>query len=177
LSAAIWKNGGEAIEEYGTDKKQKSRSRRSERGYTQRGRGDLMFCVNKIWSKENSFVAEAKQTHPSLNATFKQLKKRVEDRLGQARTDSSLTRRYGYRRLGLLFLCPYMPNRKPTTSEVRDWIRNIIKVAEVLRADIAWSFPRIAQDLSGEDPGDHKDYFYPGVALLVKPLRAPNKAK
>lgn len=177
LSAAIWKTGGEAIEEYGTDKKKKLRSRRSERGYTQRGRGDLMFCVNKEWSKENSFVAEAKQTHPSLNATFKQLKRRVEDRLGKARNDSSRTRRYGYTRLGLLFLCPYTPNRGLTTTEVRDWIRNVIKVAEILRADLAWSFPRIAQDLSEEDPGDRKDYFYPGVALLVKPLRAPNKTK
>jgi len=176
LSAAIWENGGEAIEEYGTDKKKKVPSRRSERGYTQRGRGDLMFCVNKMWSKENSFVAEAKQTYPSINATFKQLKRRVEDRLGKARNDSSRTRRYGYTRLGLLFLCPYTPNREPTTTEVRDWIRNIIKVAEVLRADLAWSFPRIAQDLSDEDTGDHKDYYYPGVALLVRPLRAKNKA-
>ena len=135
-----------------------------------------MFCVNKMWSKEHSFVAEAKQTYPSINATFKQLKRRVEDRLGKARNDSGRTRRYGYTRLGLLFLCPYTSKREPTTTEVRDWIRNIIKVAEVLRADLAWSFPRITQDLSDEDTGDHKDYFYPGVALLVRPLRAKNKA-
>jgi hypothetical protein len=182
LSVAIWGSGGEAIEEYGTDKKKTLRSRKSEKGYPQKGRGDLMFCVNKMWNKENSFVAEAKQTWPSINSTAKNLKDRVNDRIDKARQDVWRCRRRfssnRYTRLGLLFICPYKPKREPKTKEVREWIRQISKVAEKSRASLAWSFPLEAQKkIWDKDPQDRKKYFYPGVALLVRPLRATNKAR
>src|SRR5713101_6388099 len=101
LSAAIWKIGGEAIEEYGTDRKKKSLPKRSEGGYSQKGCGDLMFCVNKSWRRQSSFVAEAKQTWPSINSTLKKLQDRVNDRLSKAMKDARRTRRYGCTRLGL----------------------------------------------------------------------------
>ena len=59
FSAAVWKQGGEAIEEYGTDKKSRKNKKKK-----CSGRGDLMFSV-KTRSRERWFVAEAKQRFQS----------------------------------------------------------------------------------------------------------------
>jgi hypothetical protein len=164
LSAAIWKQGGRAIEEYGTDKK--SKSEKSKKGL---GRGDLMFSV-KAKSRELWFVAEAKQNHPPLRGKYKILNNLVARRLGQARRDATRCRSFGYPRLGLLFLCPRMHTRPPNMREIRDWIGRLRKIARSNNAAMAWSFPSVARTLFDENVRKRRDY-YPGVALLVRPPR------
>lgn len=168
LSAAVWKQGGKAIEEYGTDKKS-LRSRKSRKRTKRLGRGDLMFSV-KAKSRELWFVAEAKQNHPPLRGKYKTLKNLVARRLRQARKDATRCRSFGYPRLGLLFLCPYFPTRPPHTKELRDWIGRLRGVARSNKAAVAWCFPSVARTLSDKDSKKRKDY-YPGVALLIRPPR------
>src|SRR5207247_9525783 len=109
--------------------------------------------------------------------TYRNLKRRVGDSLLKARKDSRRCRSFGYRRLGLLFICPYMSDCSPTTHEVRNWIQNLITVSKKLKVDLAWDFPLKEQVLGEKDPTDHKEYFYPGVALLVRPLKAKNRGR
>jgi len=168
LSVAIWNQGGRAIEEYGTDKKSLTikRHHKRKRGL---GRGDLMFSVN---AKPNGqwFVAEAKQNHPPLKGKYKALHDLITRRLRQARKDATRCKSFGCGRLGLLFLCPYVPHRPPERSEILEWIKNVKEIAATQNAAVAWSFPSVARTLSDEDVRRKRDY-YPGVALLIRPPR------
>lgn len=170
FSAAVWNQGGRAIEEYGTDKKSLT-MKRHKRLKRELGRGDLMFSV-KAKSNDRWFVAEAKQNHPPLKGKYKTLHDLITRRLRQARKDAARCRGFGCGRLGLLFLCPYVPHRPPERSEILEWIKSVKQIAALKNAAVAWSFPSEARTLSDEDVKKRRDY-YPGVALLVRPPRRP----
>ena len=160
FSASVWNQGGRAIEEYGTDKK--SRTHKKKRC---NGRGDLMFSVKKR-SREQWFVAEAKQSHPPIRGKIKALKARIRNKLKLARQDVVRCKSLGCSRLGLLFLCPYASVRAPEHAEIRKWISDLQKVYPKNTAAVAWTFPTVTRSLSYGN-GKKKE-FYPGVALLVR---------
>jgi hypothetical protein len=170
LSGAVWNQGGRAVEEYGTDKKSLT-IKRNKKQKRRLGRGDLMFSV-KSKSSERWFVAEAKQNHPPLNGKYKTLHNLVTRRLRAARKDAARCRGFGCSRLGLLFLCPYVPHRPPKLCEIHDWIRSVKRIAKSKNAAVAWSFPSVARTLSDDDAKKRIDY-YPGVALFVRHPRRP----
>lgn len=170
-SASVWKCGGEAIEEYMTDKKSKNKRRRKKRA----GRGDLMFSVKGKW-----YVAEAKQSEISLNLSPKELKHKIAHLLRKAREDAVRTPNYGYAsRLGMVFLTPYSTytngaateSDAPTAKQLREWIGRIKELQASENATIAWTFPSKAWNLKWKDRKEDKHYFYPGAALLIKKPR------
>lgn len=160
FSATVWSQGGEAIEEYGTDKKSRTRKKK-----TFNGRGDLMFSINTR-SRERWYVAEAKQSHPPIRGKVRTLKAKIKNRLEQARQDAVRCKSYGCSRLGLLFLCPYTSGHPPEVVEIRNWIKDLKTVSRKSKAAVAWTFPAITRGLSyGNGKGKE---FYPGVALLIR---------
>lgn len=160
FSAAVWNQGGEAIEEYGTDKK--SRTHKKKRC---NGRGDVMFSVETN-SHKRWFVAEAKQSHPTIRGKVETLKAKIEVRLKEARQDAVRCKSYGASRLGLLFLCPYTSGHPADAAEIRNWIDNLKAVSPKNKTALAWTFPTVARNLSYAN-GKGKE-FYPGVALVIR---------
>jgi hypothetical protein len=169
FSASVWGKGGEAIEEYGTDKRTLRIGRRKFK--IGKGRGDLMFSVNNRRNK-SWFVAEAKQSYPCLTGNGKVLKDCIKEQLRKARKDARNTASFGCARLGLLFLCPYVTNKPPTTKEIRDWIGRVRNIAKREKAALAYTFPAVARDLRDRSSKSKNKHFYPGVALLIRPPRS-----
>jgi len=160
FSATVWSQGGEAIEEYGTDKKSRTKKKKK-----CNGRGDVMFSVNGS-SRKRWFVAEAKQSHPPIRGEFKTLRARIRSKLKKARQDAVRCKSYGYSRLGLLFLCPYATGRPPDTAEIREWVDDLKSISRRHKAAVAWTFPNAARKLFYATSKTKE--FYPGVALLIK---------
>lgn len=160
FSAAVWSQGGEAIEEYGTDKKS-----RTDKKKTCNGRGDVMFSISHK-SRKQWFVAEAKQSHPRIRGRAGTLKASIRKKLKEARQDAVRCKSYGCSRLGLVFLCPYTTGHPPDAAEIRSWIRNLKAVSNKDKTAIAWAFPNVARNLSYVN-GKGKE-FYPGVALVIR---------
>ncbi len=168
FAASAWLRGGEAIEEYATDKR--TLRRRCKKSEKRNGRGDLMFSLNGRRSS-TWFVAEAKQSYPCLNGSFDVLKHCVKSNLRKARQDARNTKNFGYARLGLLFLCPYATGEPPSTKEIRQWIGRLLTIAKKQKAALAYTFPSIAHDLRDRSSKSKNKHYYPGVALLIRPPR------
>ena len=162
FAAAIWKKGGQAIEEYTTTKKFLTRRGRTNNKH---GRGDLLFYLKS----DKAFVAEAKQVYLSLNRPPNN--KKVISLLTTARKDAGRVPNHGAKRLGMVFMVPYSKS-KPTDTDkrIREWI-NWVKVrSEQQKITAAWTFPSVAREIRGKEP-DGTRYYYPGVILLLKPLK------
>lgn len=160
FAAAVWKKGGQAIDEYTTTKKF-----RTNRGKTnnKHGRGDLLFYLkrNKI------FAAEAKQVCLSLNRSPD---KKVISLLKTARKDAVCVPNYygDAKRLGMVFMVPYT-KRKPDQDDeiIQKWINNVKEIAKIKKIAAAWTFPSVAREKCWKEP-DGTRYYYPGVILLLK---------
>lgn len=169
FSASVWRNGSEAIEEYGTDKRTLHRTGgKIKKG---KGRGDLMFSVNNNRRSKTWFVAEAKQCYPCLTGRAKVLRGCIKEKLRKARKDARNTAKYGCSRLGLLFICPYVTKAPPTIKAIRNWIGRIRIIAKKEKAALAYTFPTVARDLRDRSSKSKNKHFYPGVALLIRPPR------
>ncbi len=160
FAAAVWKKGGQAIEEYTTPKKI-----RTPRGKTnnKHGRGDLLFYLKS----NKAFVAEAKYEYFSLNGSPD---KKVISLLKTARKDAVCVPNYGIAtRLGMVFMVPYSKS-EPTEKTIRQWINKVKAIAEKQKIVAAWTFPSEARQMYWEE-ADGTVHYYPGVILLLKQPR------
>ena len=160
FAAAVWKKGGQAIEEYITPKKI-----RTPRGKTnnKHGRGDLLFYLKS----NKAFVAEAKYEYFSLNGSPG---KKVISLLKTARKDAVRVPNYGYaKRLGMVFMVPYSKS-EPTDKTIRQWINKVKAIAERQEIAVAWTFPTVVQKIYWPE-ADGTRHYYPGVILLLKQPR------
>ena len=162
FAAAIWKKGGQAIEEYTTTKKFLTN-----RGKTnnKHGRGDLLFYLKS----GKAFVAEAKQVYLSINRPPNN--KKVISLLKTACKDVvRVPNYYGEaKRLGMVFMVPYSKS-EPTDKTIRQWINNVEAIAERREIAAAWTFPSVARKIYWEE-ADGTGHYYPGVILLLKQPR------
>jgi hypothetical protein len=152
FAAAIWKSGGIALEEFSTLKGKKKKH--------WIGRGDLYAKLGR-----NEYMIEAKQQWSSLSARSVKTKVKLVNSLFDARHAAGHTKSYGAKRLGLVFAIPYLPVRekKDIDERIDSWLR-LVKLIEGV--SVSWIFPKEARDRFR-----HKGYLYPGVALLIRPLR------
>lgn len=123
-----------------------------------------MFSLNgQKW-----YVAEAKLMETSFNSKIP-IRKKAREKLKLARRDAVRTPTYGLaKRIGLLFVVPYATSQ-PAESQIRDWITDLNKLRKTA---LVWTFPRMAADLYWPDKQNGKRYYYPGIALLVRPPRS-----
>lgn len=124
-----------------------------------------MFSLNR----QKWYVAEAKLMETSLDSRIP-IRRKAREKLKRARRDAVRTPSYGLaKRIGLLFVVPYATSQ-PTESQIRDWIGDLVKLRK--KTALAWTFPRMAADLSWPDKKNGKRYYHPGIALLVRPPRS-----
>lgn len=156
FAGAIWKCKGWAFEEYATNKGPVKR-----RGRQRQGRGDIYFSING-----NEYVAEAKQCWSSMKEQVIDIqKRRILKSLSKARKDSSMVPNYDARRLGIVFVSPWLPVSKKEDVEkcIRMWLREVLTIPD---SAIAWIFPKNTRTLRGSDK-----CLYPGVVLVIRPLK------
>ena len=164
FAAAVWKNGGIALEEYGLEKKRKKQSdkkRKQDRTYT--GRCDLYFETGK-----QKFACEAKKitcgiggkSNPSKTISL------VKRELGKACDDAKKIPKDEGRRLGMCFVVPRLPKAeiKNKDKPITDFQENIKNNKEKIGySSIAMIFPEKTRKQDKEEK-----HHYPGVALLIK---------
>jgi hypothetical protein len=161
FAGAIWKCEGWAFEEFATSKRTLSkRGRRTERA----GRGDIMFQIG-----EEICVAEAKQCWPILGHRNHNAMSTVKEALNEARIQSSRLPSEG-QKLGIVFGVPCLHESKQGDSEkiLHDFIS---RFTSLKNTTITWVFPREKRTLKGGD-----GYIYPGIVLMLKPLRLREKS-
>ena len=162
FAAAVWKNGGIALEEYGLEKKRKKQSekkRKQDRTYT--GRCDLYFETGK-----QKFACEAKKitcgiggkSNPSKTISL------VKRELGKACDDAKKIPKDEGRRLGMCFVVPRLPK-----DEIENKDKPIIEFQNIIKEKINYSsiamvFPQRKQTRKLNT----EKYHYPGVILLIK---------
>jgi hypothetical protein len=161
FAAAVWKNGGIALEEYGLEKKRKKQSdkkRKQDRTYT--GRCDLYFETGK-----QRFACEAKKitcgiggkSNPSKTISL------VKRELGKACDDAKRIPKDEGRRLGMCFAVPRL-----IRTDIENKNKEIIKFQEAIEKEIRYS--SIAMVFPKNTKKKDKDwkYHYPGIILLIK---------
>ena len=156
FAGAVWNSGGIALEEYSTGKSHKKES--------WPGRGDLYIKI-----KEEEYVIEAKQVWTSMSSRAQKTKEKVEAALLRARRDAGKTNSWGARRLGLVFVIPYIKRCKESEFKVcvNDWLTHIKSVEKASQAWIL--FEKL------ETRFRYKTYFYPGVAVILRALKSLGK--
>ena len=152
FAAAVWNSGGIALEEYST-----SKSHRKERWP---GRGDIYVSIN---GKE--YIIEAKQVWCSISGRAQKSNDKIEKALFEARHAAGETKCWGAKRLGLVFAIPYLSNsqRHNLGARIDSWLEEINSIE---RTSLAWIL-----DKGATDRFRYKKYLYPGVAVLLRPLR------
>lgn len=144
LSAAAWKAGFIALEEFAFPKRAKTRSR-----------CDLWICKMDPPYKED--LIEAKQAWGIGNADSTMLKAITDVR--------KINRKEYYNRIGLIFLTQGI--HKKYEQEMDNKIQELIKTSKDMDYDaLSWVFPKNKRTLSGG--GQYKNIYYPGVILLAK---------
>lgn len=161
FAAASWLAGAIALEEYVEDKNPSTSSTGKIR--RTKGRCDLYVAFR---GETKGYILEAKIIWPSLSS--KNWGRTIIPMLDTARKDVQRTRAHsGEKKLGLLFVIPYIPKRK---AEFAD--KSIGSFVDFLRSheDIcsAWTFPN---DARGFYWRSDKERIYPGTAVLLQPLR------
>ena len=152
LATAVWATGGVMLEEYSTEKGKEKKQ--------WQGRGDLFLQVGK-----GKYVIEAKQKWVSISTRANEAKAAIEKSIGDAKKAARETRANGGRRLGAVFVVPYMP--KGEVSKVDKQIRSLVSdLKSIKKVNLAWVFPEKARR-----DFQYKGYLYPGIAILLQPLR------
>jgi hypothetical protein len=163
FSAAIWRSGGQAIEEYATDKVY----RKGGKPKKWAGRGDLMFCLKNT---NKWYVAEVKQKYLHLLRPYPSLLLEIDKSLKEAREDAVYAPSFGYSRLGIVLIVPWQRAQIPSREHIRQWISNLQRASRELSSAVAWCFPRVARDLCYRERNGVQ-YYCPGVAIFIKPPR------
>jgi hypothetical protein len=164
LAAAAWLAKGISIEEYTTTKTRLPIKGKEDK--SDRCRCDLYISVRNGKKEDANYVIEAKVCWPNLGGTA--IVNKLRDGLEDARQDVRRTHNGSEeRRLGVLVASPRLIASRKT--ELQDRIEEFIQHVQSFSpaAAVAWTFPSEAKDLWSSRT---KDY-YPGVAILLKPLR------
>jgi hypothetical protein len=150
LAAAIWKNGGVALEEYSIDKGAKSKE--------WIGRCDLFIGL-----QSNTFACEAKQAWCPIGRRAKNGVKIAKQSLEAACKDARKLPKEEGTRLGICFAVPYLPSQDSSFIDVQltHWLEEISKIDYDA---IAWRYPIQALN----NMKSSINYYHPGVTLLIK---------
>ena len=158
FAGSVWRAGGFSFEEYSDEKRSVLRkSWRLSKPY--QGRVDFYFNFS---GKE--FIAEVKQVWSGYTVSRANPCLRLDKALKSACRDIRKSLPYGQHRLAFLFAMPYFQKRaKDSVSErVQMWIKTI----RGLDYDaLAWIFPSDTRHLPDGE------YYYPGVALVIKEVK------
>ena len=157
FAAAVWNSGGIALEEYSI-----SKSHKKERWS---GRGDLYVKI-----KRKQYVIEAKQVWSPMGARAQKPNAKIEKALFDARHAAGETKSWGAKRLGLVFAVPYLPNSEQDNlkERINYWLEC---VKSIEGSSMAWIFSEEVSDWF-----QYKGYLYPGIVILLRPLRHLEKA-
>jgi hypothetical protein len=170
FAGAIWTSKGWALEEFATTKRQRVARKGKQR--KDGARGDLEFW----WPSSNtSFLCEAKRAELSLRVNTRKLRKQIGLELDECVADVRChPRRRGARRVGLLFVAPYLArgasNRKPLNKDECEYLKSFGKLLHGLSSDwdcaVAWTFPGMLPRPKGVLPS-LGTRAYPGAAIVV----------
>jgi hypothetical protein len=158
FAGSVWRTGGFSFEEYSDEKRSiMRRSCRLAKPYM--GRVDLYF---KYSGKE--FIAEAKQAWSGYTVSRANPCLRLDKAFKFARRDIRKSLPYGRHRLTFLFAKPYFQKR--AKDSVSDRVQMWVKAIRDLDYDaLAWVFRSDTRHLSDGN------YYYPGVALVIKEVK------
>lgn len=147
LAAAIWLSGEYAVEEFAATKED-AKDRWE-------GRVDLWF----EWY-DTDYVAEAKQLWVQLSPRTQSPVIRIEDALKEALTDVGKSRREGSRRLGIVFVVPFIEKRDEAhrTSVLSSFMKHVYDVDYDFMCSV---FPPSARDVRG-----WQERLFPGVVMI-----------
>ena len=155
FALAAWEAGAAPLEEYSTEKgKGKGR-------WT--GRGDLLIPV-----KEKDYIIEAKQKWISISKRATKHEDKLDSAIQDALQGARDAREFKGRRAGLVFAVPYLPESEidSVNERLSEWLESL---REWDNCAVAWVFPEEAGQCSVLADG----YLYPGIAVLIRPLRRP----
>lgn len=154
FSAAVWRAGGIALEEFST----KKLCRRGHRN----GRCDLYLQF-----PDERFSVEAKFIWSNLGQTLKTQMKRIEDKLDLACQDAIRTDEGG-RKLGMVCVSAYLPatyDDGKVNGQIEEWIDQLREVSVFARS---WSFPGRMRAWKPTDPQGRSHRYFPGCALVFR---------
>jgi hypothetical protein len=157
LAGAIWKNGGWALEEFGTDKWVGSNKKK-----TFSGRCDIAFGVDG-----QDFWGEAKQCWPTLNGTNNS--GMVIANLDRADKQVKSGKARGYKGVAIAFVVPKVlkANRRQIDNHITSYVDQLEKT--IPNVTLAWTFPAQTRYLY---PGnDWRGYFFPGIIIALRPVK------
>jgi len=150
LAGAVWLKGGLAFEEFAEDKSS------GQKGHPKyRGRIDLYLKVG-----EQQFIAEAKWCWSGALRVNERTAGHIRQTLKRAYADIRRCPSNGQRKLGVLFVTPYIPasEQKNVDNHIKKWLAAI---REVECSCSAWVFPKESRHFGGEN-------ICPGVVVLIK---------
>lgn len=145
LSAAAWRAGWIALEEFGIRKHT-----------TKQGRADLWFWPA---DQDKEEYIEAKQRWKIPRNINKLLDHAVNDA-----KEIKLIRKSDSSRIGLIFICPEVPER--FESQLDSKIQELINYSKKIKCDaLGWFFPFNYNKLK------LNGFYYPGIILLAKVVK------
>ncbi len=159
FAGAVWRCGGQVLEEFSAKKVTGSKSGKASHKI---GRCDIWFGIS-----ESEFVAEAKQCWPRLSGSTQNARRTVEASITEARREVMRVPDWGYRRLGITFAAPLVHVSKQ--EEISQYLRAfILQLLAIKYTTIAWVFPKAARSLRpSSKESANRDYVFPGVVMLL----------
>lgn len=152
FALAAWGVGAVPLEEYSTMK--------GKGGGSYTGRGDLL-----ISSSKKRYIIEAKQKWISISNQAMKGQNKLEEAIHHALDGARDSTEFRGRRAGLVFVVPYLAEiyEEFTNERVCDFVGLLRKRDDCA---VAWVFPEQARH-------EYKfnGYLYPGIAVLIRPLR------
>lgn len=172
FATATWLVGDISLEEFSIEKG-KLRGRGEQR-WT--GRVDIwVFPLKPRHSrhKTHGFYLESKHMLQSIGPRVRlcELQKRCKNLLDKAKEDAKKLKIHGGKRLGLLFVTPYLPKKEE--KNIDECIRSFLSQLKKLDVDMAWTFPAlsnsyVAPKFKHKYYNYNKDTIYPGIAILIR---------
>ena len=159
LSGAIWKNGGWALEEFGTDKLAGPSNKKK----TFPGRCDIAFGTDG-----QDYWGEAKQCWPTLNG--RNNINMVTKSLDRASEQVKSGKERGYEGLAIVFVTPKITKSTVNRRHIGDYITNYVdQLKAIQNITLAWTFPARTRYLWPDN--GWRDYFFPGVVMVIRPAK------
>jgi len=164
FAGAVWQCKGWVFEEFSATKA--ARSARGKVNY-KNGRCDIQFSIS-----ESEFIAEAKQCWPVLGGSMQNARHIVEANIAQANKEVMQLPEWGYRRLGITFVAPqiHISKQEGINAYLQAFIAELLTIKNTT---VAWVFPEAARGLRPfSEENTYRDYIFPGVAVLLSPVKA-----
>ena len=143
------------LEEYSTEKG------KGKGQYT--GRGDLLIPIGG-----KDYIIEAKQKWISISKRATKFEDKLISSICDALQCARVATEFKGRRAGLVFAVPYLPESEidSVNERLSEWLESL---REWDNCALAWVFPEEARRHFILDDG----YLYPGIAVVIRPLRRP----